>query len=116
MRLLYSRLAIIVLLVPVFFFGYAAYNAYGKSTEAEVKRLAVEEELARVTERENVLLADLEVLESSRGVEEALRSRYLVGREGEQVIMLIDNELEPVASPVYVPPPSLWARVISIVF
>lgn len=106
----------VLLLAPLGFFGYAAYAAYGKSAEAEQKKLSVQDELSRIETRETALVADLERLESERGTEEALRARYRVGREGEQVVMLIDNTPVPEPELPLAEPTSFWHKILAIVF
>jgi cell division protein FtsB len=115
-QLVYSRGAIVLLLIPVGFIGYAAMNAYSKSEESGLRREAVEQELGAVEERQRALVADIELLDSDRGKEEALRERYQVGREGEQIIVLIDDEENTETLAPESVSPGFWERIFAIVF
>jgi cell division protein FtsB len=115
-QLVYSRAAIALLVIPIGFLGYAALGAYGKATDSGMRREAAEEELYRMEERQRALVSDIELLESDRGKEEALRERYQVGREGEHMLVLInDTADEPEPLPVS-KPASFWERMFAIVF
>lgn len=116
LRYAYSRGTIAVLLVLLSFFGYVAYGAYSKSAEARDRKDEVARELEKLHEREATLKADIEALNSERGAEAALRERYQVGREGEEVLVLLTQESEEVPGVVPVEPPGFWKRLFAIVF
>jgi len=114
--MIYSRAAIVIMLIPVSFFGYAAYGAYVKSTETGFKRQTVEQNLSELEVRQQALVADLENLNSQRGVEAELRGRYSVGKEGEHMIMLVDTSEVAETESTLVSPPSFWDSILDIVF
>jgi len=68
---------------------------YSRFSEASVGRAAAEANLASLTSREKDLEYQTSRLSSERGMEEELRRRYGVVREGEGVIEII----EPTSSP-----------------
>jgi len=55
------------------------------------KKDMMAEELARLTERAAVLEADVAHLLSERGIEEEIRDRYQVAKEGEHVVVILDD-------------------------
>jgi len=57
--------------------------------------MALEEELAEVEARNAMLEANIARLNNPREIEEELRKRYDVGREGEEVVVLVEEEEKP---------------------
>lgn len=90
-RFFFSKGTMLLLLVLVALMGYAALNAYERRQEAHERRMAVSDQLDRLRARADVLTADIAHLEDPRGIEAELRKRYDVGKEGEEVIILIDE-------------------------
>lgn len=62
------------------------YERYAQASEA---RSATVKETAALKERQASLLARIETLSTDRGLEEELRRRYGVAREGEGVIEVV---------------------------
>lgn len=102
---LFSRPVIFVLVVLI---GLLSVNVYGRFTtlqDISAKREAKEIELEQLDQRAAVLEANVKHLEHKRGVEEELRSRFDVAKEGEQVVIIVDDEnreaadLETLAKP-----------------
>ncbi len=91
---LYSRTTLAVLLVPILLMSYVAYGAYEKKEQASERREALSAELAVLENRAYDLEKDIAILSDPRGIESELRNRYEVGREGEEVIVFIDEEPE----------------------
>ena len=89
-RFLYSRAGLVVVAVGVFFVGRAAFVMYGKQREAVRNAAAAAEELAAVKDREDYLTKEIARLETERGLEEEVRTKFRVVKEGEQLIVLVD--------------------------
>lgn len=67
------------------------WSAYQKERESAALRHEAEVQLADLTERGDQLKAKLSRLETDRGKEEALRERYEMGKEGENLIVIVDE-------------------------
>ena len=89
-RFLYSRVTLAVVAVAVFFLGRAAFVMYGKQREARQNAAAAAEELAAVEDREKYLEKEIARLETERGAEEEIRTKFRVVKKGEQLIVLVD--------------------------
>ena len=89
-RFLYSRPMIAVVFIAVVFLGRAAFVMYGKQREAVRNAAAAAEELAAVKDREDYLTKEIARLETERGTEEEIRTKFRVVKEGEQLIVLVD--------------------------
>ena len=66
------------------------YDRYVVAKEMEGKLEAKRAELEHLKQRAEVLDAKVKYLEDERGIEEELRNRFDVARQGEQVVVLID--------------------------
>jgi cell division protein FtsB len=90
-RFMYSRASLVVILAVVVLLGRAAFVMYGKEREARRNAAAAAEELVAVKEREEYLEKEIARLETERGVEEEIRKKFRVVKEGEQLIVLVDS-------------------------
>jgi len=88
----YSKVTFLVLFVLVVLLGHATWNVYQKYAEAKASEDRVSQNLAELKEREISLSADIERLNTERGVEEEVRKRFGAVKEGEQVVVIVDPE------------------------
>lgn len=79
--------------IPIGLMSFAAYNAYEKERETNARREESSEKLMILEQRAEELEKNIKNLEDPRGVEAELRSRYDVGWEGEEVIVLVEEEV-----------------------
>lgn len=88
---LYSRPVIGVILLVTILLSISAYNRYTVAKEMGVKLEARKQELEELRERARAIESKVEYLTDERGVEEELRNRFDAIREGEQVIILLEE-------------------------
>jgi len=91
-KILYSKVTIVILVLILLFIGksvFSAYKKYSISREAAVER---RENLEELENRKNSLGSKLENLNTDRGVEEELRSRFQVAKPGEKVLIIVEEE------------------------
>ncbi len=117
-RVLYSRASLVAMLVPIGFVSYVAWHAYNTEQVSRERQLALATELGQLEARAGALEHDIAALEDPYGVEAALRQRYNVAKEGEEVFVLVEPEeprgAEATSSPAAVKT-SLWERIVGIV-
>lgn len=89
-KILFSRPVIILLFAAGIFLSFSVYERYTVSVEMQKKLDERRAELEKLEMRAEVLNAKVEYLEDERGIEEELRSRFDVAREGEEVVILLD--------------------------
>ncbi|PIR47057.1 MAG: hypothetical protein COV07_01005 [Candidatus Vogelbacteria bacterium CG10_big_fil_rev_8_21_14_0_10_45_14] len=82
-----------VMLAILYFLGKASFDVYTKSKVAAERRMAYMSELASLEERRRSLEVELSRLQTERGMEEEIRSRFQVGRPGEEAVIIIDEEV-----------------------
>ncbi len=89
--MLHARWFLLLLLVPIVFLVRVTWRAYQGEQEAYAKHVAVVEELASLEAREKKIGAYVAEFDDPRGREAELRLRYDVAKEGERVVVLIDD-------------------------
>lgn len=86
-----SSLPVLVLVSLLFVYSvFVAYGAYERAAQAEAHVDDVRAELYDLEARAIEIDTELNKLGTQRGVEEELREKYNVGREGEQAILLVE--------------------------
>ena len=108
-QLLYSKVTLLVLGIVVVFLIVSVFEVYGKERQARMRRAEQERVLADLREREEALKTELDRLGSARGIEEEIRSKFVGGREGEGLIVIVDAPDET-APPE--PQKGLWERFL----
>jgi cell division protein FtsB len=93
-RILYSKVSISIVLLLAMFMGMSALERY--TTERETARKLNEREavLDSLNLRAEALGAKVERLKNDRGLEEEIRNRFDVVKEGEQVVIFIGEDQE----------------------
>lgn len=91
---LFSKTAIAVLLIPIVFLSVSVLERYEKERDTREKRAERALELEEIEARAAALEARVEAAESERGIESEIRRRYDVAKEGEQVVVIIDETEE----------------------
>lgn len=89
--IVYSKLSIGLLLLFAGFLAVSAHERYVVEREMAEKLNDRKEELRLMEQRAQALRAKVEHLENDRGIEEELRGRFDVAKEGEQVVIIIDD-------------------------
>lgn len=106
--LLYSWPVIIILFVLVVLLARSVYSVYQSERLASRKETAALIERDQVLARKKELLAEVEQLETSRGIEEEIRKKFSVAKPGEQVVIVVD---ERATTTLEKKDPSWWTRM-----
>lgn len=111
-----SPLAIIIMLGIAVAFAFAVYDRYVVEREMAMRRERSEMELRRENDRLAKLSQEVERLNSDQGIEAEIRKNFDVAKEGETVVILVDDDERDI-EPIPPPPPkgSLWSRFWSAV-
>ncbi len=97
-RALYAKPTILLIALAIVFVGQGAWGMYNKSREAKARADDANQKLTELRERSDELSRDIELLSSERGVEEEIRDRFMVAKEGENVMIVADPEEQKVHS------------------
>ncbi len=109
---MYSRITIFLLLIAVIFLGRSTYHIYSKEKLSAENYATVQSSLDDLKKRENMLDAEIKRLNTERGVEEEIRSKFSVAKPGETVVLVINST--NTASTLNKANSSLWAKFKSL--
>jgi cell division protein FtsB len=80
-------------------FAWGVVGFMGKLSATRENRQMAENKLAELQNERNRLAADIASLKTDRGVEENIREKFGFGKEGEELIVVVDDQTKP-AEPV----------------
>jgi cell division protein FtsB len=87
-RVVYSKPVILVLLAILILLLEASWGMYEKSVDASDRRDKTLSTEAQYKKRDAELSNDINRLSTERGIEEEIRTRYMVAKDGENVIIV----------------------------
>ena len=93
-RVVASRMMQVMLILILVLAGYSAYGRYSIAMEMANRQETVAHELAELEERRASLVEEVSYITSERGIEAEMRRQFDVAREGEQVVIIIDEAVE----------------------
>lgn len=89
---IYSWPVVIILSIIAFFFVLNTWDVYTKYVESRSNVAGLAESYERAEIREDQLQEKILHLQSEKGLEEEIREKFNVAKEGEQVIVILDPE------------------------
>lgn len=111
-HLLFSKVGIGIVLVLAVLVSRGAWNVYEKERITRAKLAEAEHELAELQVREAELEENLKMLDTPEGIEEEIRTTYGFAKEGEEVLVILEEEVQPLDFTQ--PKPTLWQRILSL--
>ncbi len=96
-RLFLRRLGLLALVALMLLAASGVWGVYWKERESRERRAEAETERADLEKRQKQLSADIERLESDRGLEEMLREQYGLAERGEGLIVIVER---PTSAPI----------------
>ncbi|MBX4215796.1 septum formation initiator family protein [Candidatus Parcubacteria bacterium] len=91
-KVIYSKLTLFILAALLAIFAKSTYGLWEKYRDIAKARAVEEAELAALLAKEDTLSNRVSALKTSRGVEEAIREKFKVAKEGEGVVVVIDQK------------------------
>ncbi len=91
-RMMYSKGVMIGLFIFCAVLANGLFNMYGKARESLNRKNFSAHSLMQLEQREAKLKAQIDRLNSRTGLEEELRNRYSFSKEGERVIVIVEDE------------------------
>ena len=95
---LYSTPVLIIVLVVSLFIARGAYGVMKKENESARHVEVLVEKVAELEARKGELRQNIEKLETEKGIEEEIKEKFSVSREGERVVVIVDQEETATAS------------------
>lgn len=111
-RILYSKITLIILAIIVILLFRSVWGMYEKERNTRILRAKQTQELNELKGREEALRAEIERLSTEQGVEEEIRSKFDVGKDGEEVIVIIDDSKKD-ETEQKITPKSFWQKLFS---
>lgn len=99
-KMLYSKISIIFLLAICVFLAKGLVGVHDKARESMDRRNLSAGRLDQLSAREEQLKKEIERLESRVGLEEELRNRYSFSKDGEKMIVIVDEEAKKTSKKV----------------
>ena len=90
-RIIYSKTAVVFSIVVFALLVFPTWSAYSKMRVSAEKKTEVEREVAALRGRMELLESEIQRLSTPEGIEEELRKKFDVGREGEEIYVLIEG-------------------------
>ncbi len=111
-RALYSKPVLIFLGVILIFLIYSTWNIYTKAMVPYENRVNAEKKLTDLQEREMELTSRIKTLETEEGVEIEVREKFGLVREGEEVVVILEDEVGSGATESEHTNSSLWQKIL----
>lgn len=89
---LYSLPVLGFLSLVILLFGYNTISLIEKNKETSKKKKIELSNIETLRIREEKLKQDISNLETNSGVEEVIRDKFLVGKSGEKVVVIVDKD------------------------
>lgn len=109
-KIIYSKPMVVVLFVFLALLSYSVFSLYKKRNEALVKAKSAQVELDRVKEKQDQIDSSLEKLSTPEGMEDAIRNKFQVVKDGEGLIVVTDPNAKGVEEQEEVKQ-TFWERI-----
>lgn len=90
--ILESRIVWAILLILAGFMALSTYGHYQIAEEATEKRIEAEQEKMSLEKRKEDLTEEVKYLSDERGIEAEMRRQFDVAKEGEQIVIIVEDE------------------------
>lgn len=90
----HSPLFLLFLLCVLVIFSYNTIGLFKKEIETTKKKTLVLDRIDSLNKRKDVLNNDINKLKTEEGIESVIRDKYQVVKEGEKMLVIVDDENE----------------------
>ncbi len=94
-NILQSRPVLVFLFFLLFIFAWGVFGFMGKMRATSENRKIAENKVAQLQKQKANLQKEISSLNTEDGREESIRERFPVAKEGEEVIMIIEDKNKP---------------------
>lgn len=91
-QILQSKVSLMFLGALIIFFAFSLFGLVSKMEETSQNRKIAEEKLRELEKTRDILNSDIVKLKTTEGQEEILREKYGVGKEGESMILVVEDK------------------------
>ncbi len=87
-----SKMFLMFLGILILIFVFSVFSFMGKMEETSKNKKIVEDKIAELEKSKEKLNEDINKLKTDEGVEENIREKFGLAKEGENMIMIIDDK------------------------
>ena len=91
-RLTQSKFVLTLLSILIFFFAWNLFTFMEKMQKTTKHRKIMENKIVELKKKKERLTGNIEKLKTDRGIEEELRNKLGLGKEGEEVIIILGEK------------------------
>ena len=106
-RWLYSKTTFVILAIAIVVAGIQVWDMYQKARLTKTQLAQTEEAYKKLQEREAFLSEETRGLSTEAGVEAKLRARFGVAKEGEEIVVILEDTQNDESVETF----SWWQRV-----
>lgn len=88
----YSPMMLVVFFCVLVLFIYNTVGLIKKERQTANRKELVQDQIESLNKRKSSLEGDISNLETEEGKEEIIREKYQVAKEGEKMVIIVDNE------------------------
>ena len=110
-KVFYSYWTLLILLVILVVLSRAAFHVYLKYQDAALNESRAVKELADLQSREHTINSEVSRLKTVAGVEQEIRDKYQVTKNGERLIVIVDDPKNSVQNQASVEGPGWWQKI-----
>jgi cell division protein FtsB len=92
---IYSKFTIVILIVILLFLISGTFHIYQKAKQSEQQLEVAQHKLDELQAQHEKLQEKIEEIQSDVGIEEQLRTKFYLAKDGEKAVFIIDKEVEP---------------------
>ncbi len=96
-RMIRSKAFLAFLGAVVIFFGYSLFSLISKMEETSKNKKLAQEKLNQLENEKWKLSSEIGSLKTDKGVEENIREKFGLAKDGESMIMIVDDKNKPLA-------------------
>ena len=109
---LYSPWIIFILLFILLIGLDAVWNIYKKEQISKNNLVLAQQNLDKLKSRYDILKSDVDWLITPEGIEEEIRNKFSVVKEGEQVAIIVESKNTPTTTPEVLKTETLWDKIV----
>lgn len=94
-HIIQSKTSLIFLGIVIIVFIYSMFGFIGKMEETIKNRKIIEDKIAELEQSKEKFNTDINNLKTDKGVEESIRDKFGLAKEGENLIMITDDKNSP---------------------
>ncbi len=96
---LHSKLVLTLLFILLLLFAWNVFGLIGKLEDTYKNRKSEEAKITDLEKRKAQLSSDIEKLNTDKGKEEVIRQNFGLAKEGEQLIVIVDDKNKTASVP-----------------